>query len=157
MIKAVTFDLWNTLFCQKRYSDYRINVLAQTLDEKGFSTDRHIVKDKYSSAINHFDDLWERNKAQQYISAAKLTEFILKNLGVKSPTSSMSIIAKRFEEAIFNDPPPLMNDVETVLKSLHDHYKIGLICNSGVTPGRILRKVLKDHTVLNIFGARILR
>lgn len=153
MIKAVTFDLWNTLLCDRHYGDYRIDILKQMLENEGFSRDRHIVKTAYSSAMNYSIERWK--KERRHIPAAELTEFILRDLDVHLSTELKSVIINGFEEAIFNDPPPLMKDANIVLKSLHNRYRIGLISNSGVTPGRVLRKILGGHTVLRYFRCTV--
>ena len=149
MVKAVTFDLWNTILCDKDYGGYRIDLLTQTLNGEGFSRDRHRVEVEYSSTIDFFFEVWM--KERRHMPAAKLTEFVLNRLDVRLPAEVKNRLVKRFEEVILNDPPPLVEDAERVLKSLHNKYAIGLISNSGVTPGRHLRRVLNDHEVLQYF------
>lgn len=153
MIKAVTFDLWNTLLYDCHYGDSRIDLLTQILGNKGFSKDKLIVEAAYSSAIDCFDEAWR--KERRHIPASKLTEFILNRLGVRLPVESKNTLATGFEEAIFDDPPPLMNGAKILLKSLSGRYKIGLVSNSGVTPGKNLRKVLNDHKVLQYFTCAV--
>jgi len=46
-------------------------------------------------------------------------------------------------------------DVKMVLKKLDKQYKIGLISNSGITPGRILRKVLDKLEVLRYLDCTV--
>ena len=41
------------------------------------------------------------------------------------------------------------------MDSLYDHYTIGLISNSGVTPGRNLRQVLDNHGILQYFHCTV--
>lgn len=155
MVKAVTFDLWGTLLCDMHYGDYRIGVLAQIFEEGGFSMDHHTIRNAYQSAVNHFNDLWKRDRRYQVISATKAVEFILRNLNIKLSTGSKSTAIKRFEEAALNDPPQLTNNAWIVLKTLHNNYRIGLVSNTGVTPGRILRKVLEHNRILQYFGCTI--
>ncbi|UCE43899.1 MAG: HAD family hydrolase [Candidatus Bathyarchaeota archaeon] len=153
MIKAVTFDLWNTVLCERDYGNHRIGLLTQTLNEEGFRRDRHRVEVEYSSTIDFFFEVWM--KERRHMPAAKLTDFILKRLDVHLSAKVKKGLVKGFEEAIFNDPPPLTEDVEKVLKSLHNRYRIGLISNSGVTPGKNLRKVLKQQSVLRYFQCTV--
>lgn len=153
MVKAVTFDLWNTILCDRDYGDYRIDLLTRTLNEEGFARDRHIVEVEYSSTIDFFNEVWR--KERRHMPVAKLTEFILNRLDVHLPAEVKSNLVKDFKAAIFNDPPPLVKDAKRVLESLHGRYGIGLISNSGVTPGRNLRQVLNNHKVLQYFSCTV--
>jgi putative hydrolase of the HAD superfamily len=153
MIKAVTFDLWNTLLCEKFYSDYRINLLVHALNEEGFPQDRHRVEVEYSSTIDFFYEVWM--KERRHIPAAKLMEFILNRLDVHLPAEIKNRLVKSFEEAILHDPPPLVRDARKVLESIHGLYIVGLISNSGVTPGRVLRQVLNDQKILQYFSCTL--
>jgi len=153
MVRAVTFDLWNTILCDRDYGDYRIDLLTRTLNEEGFARDRHIVEVEYSSTIDFFNEVWR--KERRHMPVTKLTEFILNRLDVHLPAEVKSSLVKDFKTAIFNDPPPLVKDAKRVLESLHGRYGIGLISNSGVTPGRNLRQVLNNHKVLQYFSCTV--
>lgn len=153
MIKAITFDFWETIVGAIDYTDVRINFLANTLEIEGFSKNRKLIKDAYLSSQKAFYSAWKNE--QKYISAVERTESILKTLEINLSHKSKHNIIKRFEEIVLLAPPPLMNDSETVLKSLYDNYRIGLICDSGMSPGKILRKVLEYHNVLKYFCCTI--
>jgi HAD superfamily hydrolase (TIGR01549 family) len=153
LVKAVTFDLWNTILYEKDYGDCRIDLLTQTLNREGFSRDRHMVEVEYSSTIDFFFEVWM--KERRHMPVAKLTEFVLHRLDVCLPAEVKNRLVKGFEEVILNDPPLLVENAERVLKSLHNKYAIGLISDSGVTPGRHLRRVLNDHKVLQYFRCTI--
>lgn len=153
MIKAVTFDLWNTILCDRHYSNYRIDVLAEVLEDKVSPRDKTAVKNAYFCALKLSSQAWQEE--QRYISTQKLTEFMLRNLNVSLPTESKRMIIQRFQEAALRDPPALMRHAERVLVTLFKSYTIGLISNSGITPGRILRRVLKNHAVLQYFMATV--
>ena len=153
LIRAVTFGLWNTILCEKNYGDLRINLLMQALNKEGYSRSRHRVEAEYSATIDFFYEVWM--KERRHMPAAKLTDFILHRLDVHLLTEVKNELVKRFERAIFSNPPPLVMDAARVLKSLHNQYRIGLISNSGVTPGRHLSKVLNDHKVLRYFSCTV--
>lgn len=153
MIRAVTFDLWNTLLCNRDYGESRIDILRRILEKEGFSRDRDAVKDAYLSTLEFSTNMWREER--RYVPVRELIRLILGDLRVVMPVASECLIVRRFEETIFEDPPPLMEHAETVLESLHTDYRIGLISNSGMTPGRILRDVLDSHGVLLYFSCTI--
>jgi putative hydrolase of the HAD superfamily len=153
MIEAVTFDLWNTLLCDRHYGDYRIGLLMQILRDEGAPRDRNAVEAAYQSAMNLLNEAWR--KERRHIPAAELTEFILSELDIDLPSELKSVLVRSFEEVILNDPPPLVKDAGIVLQSLHSRFRIGLISNAGVTPGRNLRRVLNGHGVLQYFRCTV--
>ena len=85
MIKALTFDLWCTLLKDSDYGEHRIRIIAQILNKRGFSVDKQKITKAYESAIVHFNELWKKDKENQYISAAKVVDFILAKIGVEVP------------------------------------------------------------------------
>lgn len=155
LVKAVTFDLWNTLLCAKNYEEHRVSVLSTILEEDGFSRDKDKIRSAYESAIIHFDNLWKTDTKYHVISAAKSTAIILRDLNTRLSRSSVRRIIKEFEEVILLDPPLLVEDVKMVLKKLDKQHRIGLISNSGITPGRILRKVLDKLEVLRYLDCTV--
>ena len=84
-----------------------------------------------------------------------MIEHILTELGTRLPRKLRRKAIGGFEAAILDDPPHLENGTEVVLKSLSSSHKIGLISNSGVTPGKILRKMLKSHKIYDYFQCTV--
>ncbi|MGD8566206.1 MAG: HAD family hydrolase [Candidatus Bathyarchaeota archaeon] len=155
MIKAVTFDLWSTLLCAKEYEVSRSKIMLEVLEESGFLRENATVINSYEDTLVHFSDLWEKEKKYHVISAKKMVEFMLTRLHVSLPMSSVERIAKGFEETILSDLPPLEEGARKILKHLKDSRKIGLISNTGVTPGRILRRVLDRLEILECIDCTI--
>jgi putative hydrolase of the HAD superfamily len=153
MFKAITFDLWNTIFDVIDYTDERINILAQILKNNGFTRDKKLIKKAYLSALEYFIDSW-RNE-QRHISAEKRTDYMMRSLGIDVPDTLTKIIVKKFEEIVFSNPPPLIDGAPEIILALHKNYKLGLICDSGISPGRILRYILRTHGILKYFSCTI--
>jgi FMN phosphatase YigB (HAD superfamily) len=128
--------------------------MLEVLEESGFLRDNVTVINSYEDALVHFSDLWEKEKKYHVISAKKMVEFMLTRLHVSLPMSSVERIAKGFEETILSDLPPLEEGAQKILKHLKDSRKIGLISNTGVTPGRILRKVLDRLEILEYIDSQ---
>jgi len=59
--------------------------MAQILNKRGFSVNKQKITKAYESTIVHFNDLWKRDKENQYMSAAKVVDFILAKIGVEVP------------------------------------------------------------------------
>jgi putative hydrolase of the HAD superfamily len=153
LIKAVTFDFWNTLVSVIDYTNGRINFLVDVLKKEGISVEKESVRLAYYSSMNYFYDVWKHQ--QRYITPAQRTDLTLEKLNIKLNDLLKQDIKKEFEEIILRAPPPLIYDADRVLQILHRGYKIGLICDSGMSPGKVLRSVLEKHNILNLFHCTI--
>lgn len=153
MIKAITFDLWNTLICVKDYTSLRIEHLVELLDKQNASPDEKVIRQVYFS----IQGLWRPDSAGQYrfISVKERVEMILKKLGIEIKQGPKLAIVRDFEEVILKDPPSLLDGVKFTLESLYQKYPLGLVSDSGLTPGRILRKILQSLGVLKFFDCTV--
>ena len=144
MIQAITFDLWNTIFSEIHYGEQRVRLLRNILATEGFSIETNRVKTAYSSAMQYFELAWSEN--WRHVDATERIDHILEKLATKLPVKSRSQVVEEIESVIFDDPPCLIEGAEIMLESLSKRHKIGLVSNAGVTPGRILRMVLKKSS-----------
>ena len=149
MIKAITFDLWNTLISAKDCASLRIAYLTALLDKEKMGLDRDIIKQAYTSIQEYLHS--NSPKGRRSVPVVEGVEMILDRLSVKLGKDAKLSIAKYFEEALLEDPPTLHEGAKLTLKSLYGKYPIGLISDSGWTPGRILRRVLKLRGILRFF------
>ena len=144
--KAVTFDLWNTLLCDGDFSGIRVDLLASVLADRGFPRSLKLVRAEYTSAANRIPEAWR--KEHRNIPVCESVGFILERLKVTLPDETKRAIVLGFEEAILHDQPPLVDGVKIVLERLSRRYRLGLISDTGMTPGRTIREVLKNYDVL---------
>lgn len=149
MIKAVTFDLWNTLISYKDYASLRIAYLTALLHKEKLGHEREVIRQAYTS----IQDYWRLNplKEHRFVPDKDRVEMILDKLGVKVDQDVGLAIVRYFEEVLLEDPPTLHEGVKLTLESLYGKYPIGLISDSGLTPGRILRRVLEVRGILRFF------
>ena len=154
LIKAVTFDLWNTLISERSYADRRIRYLVNILNEQGITKDHAEIKGYYVEAHEYAHKVW-KTENYRYVPAWERLEYILRRLCVDLPGDLKTSITKMFEEAILEDPPPLVEGARKVLETLNQNYTLGIICDSGITPGRVLRLVLKKREILDFFECTV--
>ncbi|MFX1386126.1 MAG: HAD family hydrolase [Promethearchaeota archaeon] len=152
MIQAITFDLWNTIFTNRFYSDFRLTSLIEFLKGKEI---RYSI-DKIETAFRSAFYLPERNyKENVHIHTEDLISKMLNVLNLDLTTIDRELIKKEFEEAMLKDPPSLKIGVKQTLEDLSLNYKIGLISNTGVTPGRIISRVFEKYEILKFFQVKI--
>ena len=154
MISLVTFDFWNTLFQDMDYSDSRVKHLVDALSEKGIARDYEKIKGAYLRSHEYAHEVWA-NENHRYAPCWERLDHILDELGIELPRKSRQSIVKAFEETVLEDPPPLVDDAREVLRELGPQYKMGIICDTGFTPGRVLRLVLEGADILGFFGCTV--
>ncbi len=160
MIDTITFDLWNTLLSNtpqdnQKYRHKRLEAIRGLLQQSGFGVDLDLLHRAYQQGFEKCKEVWKRNldlgtQEQLHIMFSFLEDQRLKAL----PQTLMRNLEEVFLAPILEDPPRLVEGArKTVEHAQSEGYKIGLICNTGRTPGRILRELLKKLDMIGHFGA----
>ncbi len=151
MIRAVTFDLWGTIF---NYSEAivarRLSLLSDKLKRQGSDPDAENLKDAYIRTQDLFEDSWER--AKRSFSSRERIEAILNRLGASLIPAELEELVREIEEAVLSEAPDLVDGVEKAIVSLSPNYKLGIISDTGMTPGRVLRPLLEKVGLLSHFS-----
>lgn len=154
MIQAITFDLWNTLISNKHYSEQRVQFFFQFLQEREI----FIPFDEFESAFNkkfHFSEVTFEEIEFRHIYTVDRIINVLNEIKAEISKADLNQLKQDFEPMMLLDPPQLKDGVKKTLEELVSNYQIGLISNTGVTPGRILSKVLEDHEILDFFDVTV--
>lgn len=147
MFKTITFDLWNTLLDGTLdHGANRIDLLYDICSNAGCFRKRSMIEAAYREASSHLFAQPSSKTATAYF-----VQHIVEVIKVNFTSDVKERLVKGFEDAILADPPGLLDNARDVLQELQRQYKIGLVCNTGVTPGRTLRQVLKRRGVLKYF------
>ncbi len=134
------------------YTDLRCRHLADILEEQRIVREHEEIIESYLSTHDYVHEIWEKENYRNVISEERVNH-ILQNLHVKLQKEIKNRITREFEEAILKDPPPLVSGAKETLETLRIKYKLGIISDTGFTPGRVCRKVLNKKEVLNHFSA----
>ena len=154
MIEAITFDLWNTIFQNKSYSESRINFLLQYLTSKGFNDDRFLLESCYDHIFLHYINENPNGNFQHIYNEYRIDK-VLKCLKINLSIGEKEEILEVLESEMLKDPPLMKVGVRDTLSELSPQYKIGLISNTGITPGDIIKKVLEKYDILKFFQVTI--
>lgn len=158
MIDTVTFDLWNTLIYTSpqdnlKYKNERIDGFFSVLNKTGRNVFREEIEKAYDKSFEIYKPIRDRNED---ISTREQVQIILECLGNPEFQDLTENVLSELEEvlakAIFSDLPNLVEGSEETLSYLDEkNYRIGLICNTGRTPGKVLREVLKRRNIVQFF------
>lgn len=154
MIKAVTLDLWNTLFTERNYTDIRVNYLEVALREHNFFRSHDEVRSAYNSARDLAPKIRD-GEDHHHLTVVEGIDYILERIGVDLTLDARSKLVRQFEEALWEDPPALKEGVAETLKALRPRYRLGIISDAGTTPGRVLRDALLEFNILNFFSSTV--
>ncbi|TFF63514.1 MAG: HAD family hydrolase [Promethearchaeota archaeon] len=152
MIKAITFDLWNTVIKNKFYSNERINFFLDILKKKNIDLSYETIKNAFEKVF-YFHDINLKEIKYRHMHTKERLENLLNFLDLELNKKIKEEIKEQFESILLQDPPELRKGVKETLKKLSENYKIGLISNTGVTPGPILSKALEKRGILKYFDS----
>jgi putative hydrolase of the HAD superfamily len=160
-IKAITFDLWDTLIDDESDEPKRV---ARGLRSK-FDERRHLVWEAlnavepidmaavelaYATADAAFRTVWH----DQHITweIADRLRVVLNGLGRALPDDVFAAIVKDHEEMEVVIPPDPIAGAGQALEDLAERYKLCIVSDTIVSPGRCLRDLLEVHGLKQYFG-----
>ena len=149
MLKAVTFDLWQTLIFDtpeglRRARSDRVRRMHDILVCEGHPVDLASVDRAYDVVGERLEGLWAE---QRDIGSRGQVHLLLEALGIAGLLAGDASIMNALDEAYrlpILSALPLANDgTREVLRELTRRgLRLALICNTGRTPGSMLRMVL---------------
>lgn len=157
-IEAVTFDLWDTLIQEipggsARVARLRSDGIAGVLASHGspFSVDD--VERAYSDTGRHLEQIWADSAD---VTVSYQMDFLLRRLDDGLPDAldreALDRILEIYSESMLEHMPRLLSGAKEALAEMSDVIpKLGLISNTGKTPGRVLRIVMDRLDILRYF------
>ena len=145
-MQAITFDFWGTLADGSReLSAERSEFLSRYLP----GTTPGEVEDAYEVARADF----QRGTDSGYgISPAMVLSATLDQLGASLKPPDRQVVLRLWEEAILVQPPPLLPCASDVLREVRRRgMLVGLISDTGVTPGHVVRRFLASEGLATLF------
>jgi putative hydrolase of the HAD superfamily len=149
MIRAIAFDLWETLITNtpelgRLQKEARLARLEQILTRHGFAREAERLEHAHHRQWNLCQELYW--SADVDIPCRRQVEHLLEELEL-DPSSFDEETLAEIEEAFASAPlhalPATVDGVHDVLLAMRERdLRIGLISNTGRTPGSILREVL---------------
>lgn len=153
MLKAVTFDFWNTLY--KSPPDQVVSVqrgqdLRQALLREGWDFSLEKLQAAFKSAwLEAYD--YQRVYGQDMGPSGQF-KLVLRTLGLgEIDLSRQEVLFKAYTTTLIKLPPRLNDGTRETLQALRGRLKMAVICNTGVTPGSLLRKIMEKDLLLDFF------
>jgi putative hydrolase of the HAD superfamily len=154
VIKAITFDLWNTLFENISYSNIRLDILTKYINKKKSNILITDVQKLYNKYFNFVNPQFKTLKYHHIYTSERILHLFYE-LEILLSSEELYQIVNEFESIMLTNPPGLKKGVKDTLHILSQEYKLGIISDTGITPGRIIRMVLERYGILKIFNTMI--
>lgn len=156
---CVTFDLWETLIIDEPKLDVargrlRCEGMHRALSSTGIELPLSEIERGYSESAHLLQAIWKRNEE---LSTLEQIRLILKNASGEDVTfpehpEAVERLLKGYVDPLFELPPRLNPDTKTTLKGMRERVKgIGLISNTGRSPGTALRSLIDELGILKFF------
>jgi putative hydrolase of the HAD superfamily len=150
MLKAVTFDLWQTLILDtpeglRRAREDRVRGIHRLLSREGITADVEAVGQAYDAVGDRLEEVWATCRD---VGSRGQVRLLLENLGLDGTVPADGVLMDQLEDAyclpILSALPVANTGALDVLRTLSSRgLALGLVCNTGRTPGKMLRLVLE--------------
>ncbi|NCF27734.1 MAG: HAD-IA family hydrolase [Gammaproteobacteria bacterium] len=160
MVKAITFDLWDTVIhddsdegkrkaqglASKR--DARRELALAALDRNA-SLDKSALLTAYDTMEAAFNRVWH----QQHVTwtVDERVSVLLQGLGRTLPDADRGELVQALEEMEVTVPPNPIDGITEAIAALAGTYKLGVVSDAIYSPGRCLRQWLEMHDLLQHF------
>lgn len=156
-IKAVSFDFWHTLFTEQPGAFLLYNQRRRSLLAEAVAGCRDVAHAELEHACRleseAHNSIWREE--HRTLAASERVVKILAQLDVSIPDTALAGLVASVEEGILEHPPVLIDGAREALETLSRRYRLGIISDVGFSPGRMLKRVLADHGLLDLFDSLV--
>jgi HAD superfamily hydrolase (TIGR01549 family) len=150
MIKAVTFDCWNTLIVDDEQRAEKMQTYFQAIFEENKI---FLSNEDISTILSDELVLFENHVAchRKTPNARGRAETIFRLAGIELPEEQLLRVAHDCDHMALDVPPPLVPGVKETLESLAESHALAVICNTGFHGATTLREILSNHGLMPYF------
>jgi len=156
-IKAVSFDFWHTLFTEQPGAFLLYKQRRRTLLSEAVLSCRNVAHEELEHACHleaeTHNCVWREE--HRTLAASERVTRILAHLDISLPDTALVSLVASVEEGILEHPPVLIDGAREALETLSRRYRLGIISDVGFSPGRMLKRVLADHGLLDLFDSLV--
>ena len=152
LIRAVTFDFWGTLYRYTRSPrSRRLRHIQAILAAAGRDD---IGDEELAEAMQCAWDAWDCVWRVEYrtLDASEWLTLVLDRVGAALPAPLFSRTVPALETAVLADTTVPVEGATAALARLARRYRLGLISDTGLAPGRVLRLLLRRDGLLPHFA-----
>lgn len=158
-VRAIGFDLWETLItnspdASRRQGEARVDRLTESLNECGMPIARDHVERAHHEVWQRCHELYWSHDVD--IETRQQLVHFFELLGLDVPDDQMQHFEDVYARSMLHHPPELVDGAREVLNEIKRlGYRIGLVSNTGRTPGSVLREYLRLERIEHLFDAMV--
>jgi putative hydrolase of the HAD superfamily len=156
-LRAVTFDFWSTLVdgtATPQSAARRLSQLHSHLVGAGHACTVDEVRAAFRRMVQQVDE--EARETLIDVGPPGRWAILAKELGVDERTVGFEVFERAYEDITLNPLPRAMPHVHVAVEAMkRAGYRLGVICNTGMTGGQTLREVLRRYELLDSFDVTV--
>ncbi len=159
-IAAVTFDLWDTLIQENpggsaKVADIRVDRIGSILSSKGLTHSKDEILVAHEKTGQFLQLVWSKRRD---MTVRDQVLFMLSSiddrLAGKLSKQDLNDVERAYTDGLLENPPRLLPGARNALEEVRGKgYRLGLISNTGRTPGSTLRVLMDSMGILKQFDA----
>jgi FMN phosphatase YigB (HAD superfamily) len=152
VLKAVTFDFWGTLFEWNGWAaEVRRTAVRDFAARHRAELSAQVVDAAFSAGIAAQDAAWRRSN---HFGPAAIVEHFLAELRLEAAPESRAELQRLIEDPVPERVLTPIAGVEAAIGRLRDRgIRLGIVCDSGMMVGRVLRGQLERTGLARHFEA----
>jgi FMN phosphatase YigB (HAD superfamily) len=144
-IRAVTYDCWGTLLKDRDWEGAMAT--RQSALRRVLGLDEQDAADLLAEAWARHDEAW---KQVETFGPGRMAAYCLEARGIYDDEAIVSL-TREFEETSLDAGVEPVAGARETLRVLRDAgLRTGLVCDTGFTPGRVVRELLDDAKLLSL-------
>lgn len=164
MLRAVCFDLWNTLIADPRgQGEARAAGRVRRISEALRAGGRPLAAEAVTAALQAtVDALVQIHQENRDVAAAERVALFYRHVDGggqpqgNSPPSGWEGVRAALEDAVIHCPPQVLPGARETLAALRARgLPLALVSNSGLSPGASLRRLLQGWDLSSSFTAQV--
>jgi FMN phosphatase YigB (HAD superfamily) len=148
-IRAVTYDCWGTLLKDHDWEGAMTRRAGALSDFLGL--DDAEARDLLQEAWDKHDEAWRQVET---FGPGRMAAYCLEKKGIEDD-EVLGNLTREFEEAsLVGGVDRVEGTLETIQALEEANIRIGLVCDTGLTPGRVVRELLQKEGLLDHLEAQ---
>ena len=156
LLDLVTFDCWNTLLVEEDWPTahaVRVDEVRRAAREAGRDVSREVAATAFDAAWECHMRLWSEGVAT---GAPEIARWALAELGLREPHPSLEHLVENFQNASHSSRVLALEGARATLDGLRRAgVACALVCDTGLTPGSVVRQHLERHGLLRHLDVQV--
>jgi FMN phosphatase YigB (HAD superfamily) len=156
-LRAITFDFWSTLVdgaITPERTAQRMARLQAALQGAGHTCTPDELRQAFRRALEKVSEA--ARESYRDVGPPGRWAALARELGIPEGLIAYDVVEHAYEDITLDPLPPMMPGADFAVHSLKEQgYRLGVICNTGMAGGRVLRQVLDRYGLLADFDTTV--